>query len=563
MLLDIIDVQKYIAACAKRSGVRVSFRKDAIPATNGKVMDLPILNSETSQEDKIKLVQFVKHETAHILLSDFSILEKYKPTGLLMMIDNLLEDHRIDYINDKEYIGDRQNTDEYMRIFERDLKPLNGDVVAPLFTWDAMIRQDLWTVTCQEMFFNMCTDKGKEHLKKLFEGNYGDVLRNIRTIINKNEGSYECYLLAKRILEEVFAQDADGYESPPPSENSSTESSADSSETAEGGEEGEDGESASDKLAYVDFNGKEMMPTTMHVHGGGMNAANYTCGSGKGYEPDDLSKIYINNFVTGTLHNGCPPTRWEGHYARDIQSCLTNETHFANVLRTKLQIISKDRWEYGKKSGKLRNSSLWKVAGGVNDRVFKRQISNNVLDVSIQIIVDASGSMSGPKFAHASAAACLLSNVLSNVLKIPVEIIAFSELNEHHSVFIVKEFDKIQPTDVLVNHFDLIGGNYLCDNVDGESLAWCYHRIKQRTEKRRIMLVLSDGCPCGGRNKGEIDEYTRKVINEIQTTPIELYGIGIMYDMVKEYYKHWAVIEDSKHIEESLISIVDNYIFKG
>jgi len=152
MILSTIDISKYISACANTAGVSVIWEseKGAVPRTDGKTMWLPSINAYSPEETLIQLRQFVKHETSHVKLSDFDCLNEMKPTGILMFVWNLLEDHRIDYLNDKEYAGDKANTESYWPIYEASVsKTLPADIAKdtlfPLFAWDVDVRADLWS----------------------------------------------------------------------------------------------------------------------------------------------------------------------------------------------------------------------------------------------------------------------------------------------------------------------------------------------------------------------------------------------------------------------------------
>jgi hypothetical protein len=112
--LDVVNFEAYVAGCARNSGVRVEWDKaDSTPRTDGRTMWLPALTSESSDEWLVRMRYFVKHETSHIQYSDFKILDKYKPTGILALINNLLEDHRVDYINDTLYAGDAATSNKF------------------------------------------------------------------------------------------------------------------------------------------------------------------------------------------------------------------------------------------------------------------------------------------------------------------------------------------------------------------------------------------------------------------------------------------------------------------
>jgi Mg-chelatase subunit ChlD len=578
-----LDVGKYVVAVCKQVGVRVVWDDPkSTPRTNGKVMYLPKINAYASHKNNVNLKQFVKHETSHIQYSDFSLLQKYKPTGLLMLLDNLLEDHRIDYLNDTEYDGDRKNTEQFMSYYAADLEKIVAvndewqDVISPLMAWDADVREDVWTMP-YKLFHSYMSEEGKRIYAELHAGDYADVLRSIRTIENPTIGGQKVYDLAVRILTEIFKQDAKDYTD---SKEKTSASGADGE--GEGGEKSaevdgsadapskEEGKSKSErkKLLVVDVKGKKVLPYTIHegVTGEGINAYNYKTGSGVTYCPADAD-LKEWDFTTSTGKNIEVFTDGRGAraYVSSIKNAMENSESLAHQVRTKLQILSRDRYEYGKKKGALHNSALYRAtikdAKGFNERIFKQKIVNNTLDVAVQVLVDASGSMSGSKFTNASAAAVLLNDVLSNTLRIPVEILAFSECSGANTMFTMKSFDKSVLCDTLIHNFSTVG-RYLADNVDGESIAYGYGRIKKRKEKRKLMIVLSDGSPCGGHSRGDIQQYTQDVIRSIESSPIELLGVGIMYDAVKHYYKRWATIDSASDIQSGLLSIISNNIIR-
>src|SRR3546814_1739827 len=68
----------------------------------------------------------------------------------------------------------------------------------------------------------------------------------------------------------------------------------------------------------------------------------------------------------------------------------------------------------------------------------------------------------------------------------------------------------------------------LKENIDGEALMWAHHRIVNRSEERRILMVISDGAPVDDStlsvNHGAyLDQHLRQVIEWIETrSPVEL-----------------------------------------
>lgn len=558
-MLDTYTITQYISACANNAGVKVVWRKDGIASTNGHTMYLPMINAYTSHANKVKLIHFVKHETCHIKESDFNKLNERKPQGILAFVNNLLEDHRIDYRNDSEYAGDKQNSEEFMRVYasELDVSKITDEAknyFMPLFAWDLDIRDDLWTRTADP--FTLTTPVAKSVYDKLKAGDYDTVLRNIRKIDDKGQAADEVYALAKRIVREVFDV--------PPEKMEGEKAKKRIKIANENKGEEVDSEGKSEELSVEDVAIDGMpMPNPEHVDTRSMTECVSSASSDEGdsYIPTPADKIEYHNFVTneGNIHIK--------HTDKSSEKFINNadrSASLANQIRTKLQIMSRDRYEYGKKRGKLNSGSIYRVgmldAKGLNERLFKQKIVNKVLDVSVQLLIDASGSMSGNKYTLAASASLVLNNILSNVLKIPTEILAFSDGAKNHQMYILKEFDKPVGDIHLANSFSTVE-QYLRDNVDGESLVYGYTRIVKRKEKRKLMIVLSDGSPCGGHDRGNLTKYTKDVIKQIQRSPIELLGIGLVHD-TSTWYKSSAIIKDASETSSALLSIITNKILK-
>ena len=83
-------------------------------------------------------------------------------------------------------------------------------------------------------------------------------------------------------------------------------------------------------------------------------------------------------------------------------------------------------------------------------------------------------------------------------------------------------------------------------NVDGEALSWAWLRLLRRQEKRRILIVLSDGQPVFVCNyvRGPQGHLIETIETVQQHGGVELVGIGIQSDAVKYYYPRYVVVND-------------------
>ncbi len=90
-------------------------------------------------------------------------------------------------------------------------------------------------------------------------------------------------------------------------------------------------------------------------------------------------------------------------------------------------------------------------------------------------------------------------------------------------------------------------------------MSWAYKRLINRQEKRKILVVISDGAPVDDStlsvNPGNyLEKNLRDVINNIEKNNIvELIAIGIGHD-VSRYYSKAVTIMDVDQLGEVLLN---------
>lgn len=248
-------------------------------------------------------------------------------------------------------------------------------------------------------------------------------------------------------------------------------------------------------------------------------------------------------------------------------------------LERAIQARSKSVWESGLRRGRLNSSSLARLASTGDDRCFRQRQDSTTKDVAVSLVVDASGSMSGSKIHTAAAAAYAMSNVLDR-LKIAHEVICFTthtpsklyhdrraKINEAEKKYkveysrteclympIIKGFEERINTETKKRFGWLPNSGMLANNVDGECVEIAYRRLMQRKEKGKIMMVLSDGCPCAAGDYRALDKHLKDVVKGIEATPTKIIGIGIESDAVEHYYSKSVVIRNVNELPSLVIS---------
>ncbi len=97
----------------------------------------------------------------------------------------------------------------------------------------------------------------------------------------------------------------------------------------------------------------------------------------------------------------------------------------------------------------------------------------------------------------------------------------------------------------------------LKENVDGEALLWAADRLKARPEKRKIVVVLSDGAPIDDstltyNHETILTDHIQSVISELKNEDVVTVGaIGIKYE-VSGYYDTSIAFETAEDIDETL-----------
>ena len=219
------------------------------------------------------------------------------------------------------------------------------------------------------------------------------------------------------------------------------------------------------------------------------------------------------------------------------------------------------------RSGKLYMAKLWKQRTG-SYRLFQRQVAGGSKAVAFTLLVDESASMKGQdKYKTAIKAAVLLGETL-DTLDAPLEIIGFTT-TEYEARAAMKlgltpaykfRTTRCSPLEHRIyKRFDepyrftrtrLTGIQPRKNNWDEEHLQFAFQRIQERPESRRVIIVISDGQPNGNA------DHLIKTIQRIESLGVEVIGIGIGAEFVKQIYTRAIVVSDFKQMADELLRIL-------
>jgi cobaltochelatase CobT len=246
----------------------------------------------------------------------------------------------------------------------------------------------------------------------------------------------------------------------------------------------------------------------------------------------------------------------------------------ANRLQRKLLAKQTRAWEFDLDEGLLDAARLSRVvANPILPLAYKREREMDFRDTVVTLLIDNSGSMRGRPITVAAMSADILARTLERCA-VKVEILGFTtrawkggqsrerwiaagkppnpgRLNDlRHIVY--------KPADAPWRRARrslglMLREGILKENIDGEALAWAHNRLRERTEQRRILMVISDGAPVDDStlsvNPGNyLEKHLREVIHEIERLgEVELTAIGIGHDVTR-YYRRAVTIVDAEQL---------------
>jgi len=598
MLTKAIEVQKYIRASAGRAGISIVFEDANEPRHDGKTIYLPRITHKTTDIELQQLMASVDHEVAHDRFSSFDVLKSkdLNPKGILMFVWNFMEDSRINVIEAKEYQGFRENWDDCSstlveQILARASK--NTSAIAKLTVAMMCWESDLTASSFPKIGLAASSTTPNKKIMDVLN-NFSDRLVYCHSILDKKIGTEATYKLAEDLLKELGDECPKELPMPAKSKEGSGEGKMDGKTIEKSDEEGtgeatEGDRSGSDddvppateyKVIDIVLTPEEIETFSMSMPDEGSEMSktgvNFAPTGSRGeWDMTDYSEFIVVDYPRRKgedkyFEPGSYRRNFLQEYEKRITPNLVSQENFAQQVRRLIQIRAKSQTQFGVKKGKLDQSRLSRIcfnAPGFSERIFKNKIDNKTLDAAITVLVDMSGSMGGDKVLNALASTLLVNEVCST-LNIPLEILGFTDASGGFSepkplMFVYKGFNDLRVNDDSLKEYFALSSRFMVGNPDGENILWAYDRLNKRKEKKKLLIVMSDGCPAASKSSSGLEQFTEKVIKEIEASKsVDIYGLGLCSDAVTYYYKANSVVKEPHEIPSKLIELIERKILK-
>ncbi|MGJ7534521.1 MULTISPECIES: cobaltochelatase CobT-related protein [unclassified Variovorax] len=253
---------------------------------------------------------------------------------------------------------------------------------------------------------------------------------------------------------------------------------------------------------------------------------------------------------------------------RRIAAQGVNIARLARELRALLAEPERDGWDGTQEEGLIDGRRLAQlVASPTERRLFRTERMEPVADCIVTFLIDCSGSMKE----HAESVA-MMADVFARALEqagVTSEVLGFTtgawnggrpqrewvragrpphpgRLNERcHLVFkaAATPWRRARPAMAALLKADLFR-----EGIEGEAIDWACMRLRQRSEGRKLLLVISDGSPMDSathlaNDAHYLDHHLRDVVaRQEQRGDIAIAGIGVGLDL-SPYYSRSHVLD--------------------
>lgn len=616
-VLDVDHITNVLHRRCQSHGISLEWSRSAnIAMTNGQRIILPRIRQPVTKEALDNLYGFVIHECGHHSRPEaFDIINAAKPPEALAAMMNIIEDDGMErevaqmYSGDAKALGEhnartikeigelwQQQSAEWPKdLTEQDVAPMAVTALSQL----SRVEWDSWSNTNRHIFMNNLHPVATKLTDDLV--NEGWVER-----MEQTQDPHDSWDLSIDLVKRLYPESDDdmleqlrekGHSGIPDDEGEGEEGKGDGEDDGEGqpGEAtpGDDGEGSGECTSaqqgqgergpLTDAEGKlpgegtivhwkeavasqhdEWKPKDPNAPAGnvGIDWTDYSTGRVV-LMPQKLINV-VDCRKQGDNERGASESSWKG--CGSPKSFMPNNTEsrsFANQIRRYIQAQARVQFDNEKKHGRLDKRGIVRLSlppidgGEWNKKVFYRMRMAEAQDTCIMVLTDWSGSMNGAKMVHAADASGRLVHVFDRILRMPVQLAAFTNGETRCDIGLIKKFGdrSVSPLDLATGFskfYPLSAGNN-----DADAVMWAYNQLKHRKENRKILMVLSDGCPAGAWMGGSSSENLKHVTKTIQQEgKIELYGVGIKSDAVATYYENHKVLNSESEINRTLFEII-------
>ena len=546
---------------------------------NNKTINLPSLKNINNIGDYIKTRALADSEALKIKCSDFNIYNSFEPQGKISkLLYAIAEKIRYENIGSSYFKGMKENLNYLYEYKNKTKVEYKNNDYEFLDAFEYYLRSNIFKSTKNKELEN----KYKKYKKKL-DTKLKDKLNllNDSLLDQKKFNSLISKIISQFKIDEneESEQNQDNQKKNENLKNKSKDESTGNSKDSDNNEMSIDA-----NLPDVDQSSSEIdKDNEASEDENSLNTPRSRKKINKNFG-DTKYKFYTQEFdeviSAEKLESNEELLRLRQNLDQQLLSLKNFISKLANKLQRKLLAKQNRSWEFDLEEGSLDASKLTRVIiDPLNSLSFKKEKDIQFKDTLVTILIDNSGSMRGKPISVAAICADILARTLERC-SVKVEILGFTTkhwkggqsrekwMNNQKPLFpgrlndlrhiIYKSADA--PWRQSKNNMGLmLKEGLLKENIDGEALKWAYNKIFKRKEKRKILMVISDGAPVDdstlSTNPSDfLENNLKQVVKWIEkSSSVELLAIGIGHDVAR-YYDKAIKIADVQDLGDVMIN---------
>jgi len=174
------------------------------------------------------------------------------------------------------------------------------------------------------------------------------------------------------------------------------------------------------------------------------------------------------------------------YYDQRLASNNYSIARLASVIRNTMLVTFEPSF-YRAKSGRLVAGKIWRNVYLSDDKVFLKSIMDDVGNLSVDILLDASGSQTDRQEIIASQGYIIAESLTR--CQIPVKVYAFCTNSTFTILNLFRDYGEVHKNDRIFNY------RATGCNRDGLAIRTALHMLEESRCEHKVLIVLSDGKP--------------------------------------------------------------------
>lgn len=564
-------------ALGRRHGIEVRIGGSRAAVTN-KVMYLPSLPMDASEKLVTLAFGFMHHETGHLEFTELG-LKREADSALHASFYGVVEDVRMEAERNRRYTGSASRLADLVGTLGKEgrfgdeewiAQASNGDVVA--FGALCRLRAGLLGQPLEEVA-KLWEPRLNELLGKKGRIKFDALLADVQHLANSRDALGHARRLVT--LMEDLAKDPpedqpeDKPEQSPDQDQDQDQQQGQVDDQGQDPGESDEADADDDQANQGDGQDSDSKPGEGEADGEAGDSSNQDAGPDREaikamldgtdgeLSPSDIGDIASKELgevaeeeVCSAVSSGADAvsstlavSRSSGGVS-DFPAVAAASLALRTKLRAKMDSVARTkatRRDYGSRFDPMAAAAF--IRG--ESKLFAHRDYHRKTNTAVEIVLDKSISMRGAAIGQARKAALAIAHGLEQLQGVATAAAAFPDIE------VMKEFH--EKAGSTAGRFSVVADG--SSTPMAEAMVWACSSLAPRQEKRKILVVITDGAP---NDRAAVSALLRR----LKASRVECIGVGIGTDAVKGLFPVSCVIHDVSELSSALFGVIGTQLEK-